>query len=69
MTRDEQVELVARAIRRAFEARTKHTKHANWGMLGETVREGFRIEARAAIEAYESTLSPHDQRLRASAPL
>lgn len=54
MTRDEQVEIVARAIRRAFETRTKHIKHANWGHLGEQVREGFRIEARAAIKAYES---------------
>lgn len=66
---EHQVEVVAQTIRRAFETRTKHTKHANWQKLGEEVREGFRIEARAAIEAYESTLSPHDQRLRASAPL
>lgn len=54
---EHQIEIVAQAIRRAFETRTKHTKHANWQHLGEQVREGFRIEARAAIEAYESTLT------------
>lgn len=58
MTRDEQVDVVAQAIRRAFETRTKHAKHANWQKLGEQVREGFRFEARAAIEAYEFTLIP-----------
>ena len=56
MSTDEQVEIVARAIRRAFEERTRRTKHSKWEKIGEELREAFRFEARAAIAAYVATL-------------
>lgn len=66
---DHQVDVVAQAIRRAFEQRVKRPKFSRWDKIGEELREAFRFEARAAIAAYESTLSPHAQQLHASAPL
>lgn len=69
MTTEHQVDVVAQAIRRAFEQRVKRPKFSKWDKIGEELREAFRFEARAAIAAYESTLSPHDQRSRAAAPL
>ena len=54
----DRTEIVARAIRRAFEIRVKRPKVMDWDLLPEDVREGFRFEARAAIEAYESVLTP-----------
>lgn len=57
MTRDdEQIEAVATAIRKAFEQRVKRPKLRPWRLLPEDVRAAFRLEARAAIQAYESTL-------------
>lgn len=55
MATEQQVEAVARAIRRAFEERCKRPKFSNWDKIGEELREAFRFEARAAIAAYEAT--------------
>lgn len=54
--RDRVIEVVAMAIRRAMEQRVKRPKLRPWDLLPEDVRAGFRIEAEAAIMAYESIL-------------
>lgn len=55
MTREQQIETVAQAIRTAWGARSNrpYTKPREWDDLPEQVRADFRKEARAAIEAYE----------------
>jgi hypothetical protein len=61
MTREQQVDIVAQAIRRAFEQRTNRPRFSKWDKVGEELREAFRFEARAAIEAYErSCKSPRE---------
>lgn len=58
MTRNEQIEHVAKAIREAWLRRDpKYTKRT-WETLPATTKRGFMLEAQAAIEAYESTLEP-----------
>lgn len=69
MPRPEQIEIVATAIRRAFELRVKRPKPRPWHLLPEDVREAFRIEALAAIEAYESTIAEHAPPSPVAAPL
>ncbi len=56
MATEQQVETVAAAIREAFERHVKRPKLRPWKLLPEDVRETCRAEARAAIQAYESTL-------------
>lgn len=58
MTREKQIEIVAQAIRNAFGVRSNRrgAEPREWSDLPEQVRVEFRHEARAAIEAYESTV-------------
>lgn len=56
MERAQQVEIVAQAIRNAFGVRSNRpfVKPRPWDALPDKVRDEFRHEAAAAIEAYES---------------
>lgn len=55
MTRADQVDTVAQAIRAAFLRRQGGTMPRPWAAIPEQLRESFRLEAVAAIEAYEGT--------------
>lgn len=48
-----QVDLVAQAIRRAFLRKQGGKASREWEAVPEQVRESFRLEAAAAIDAYE----------------
>lgn len=56
MTRNEQIEHVAKAIREAWLRRDPKFAKRSWDTLPATTRRSFMDEARAAIEAYETTL-------------
>lgn len=70
MTRDEQIEIVAQAIRNSFIRRIKDSgSYARpWPMLPDGLRKQFTDEAKAAIEAYESTIALHGQQSPAAVP-
>jgi hypothetical protein len=55
MTREQQVDIVAQSIRLAFLRRQGGKGGREWTAVPDNVREAFRLEARAAIEAYERT--------------
>jgi hypothetical protein len=54
MATEQQLETVAQAIRTAARARNPKSKPRPWAQLPEQVRADFRLEARAAIAAYEA---------------
>lgn len=55
MTREQQIDIVAIAIRAAWLIRENRPKPREWDDVPDKVREEFRREARAAINAYEAT--------------
>lgn len=55
MTRAQQIEVVAQAIRKVWNARVSLPKPREWSALPKQVRRAYREEAAAAIDAYEAT--------------
>lgn len=68
MTRNEQIEHVAKAIREAWLRRDPKFAKRSWDTLPTALKRCFMDEAKAAIEAYESTIGAHARPAPAAVP-
>lgn len=55
MATEQQIETVAKAIRLAFLRQQGGVRTRDWKDIPEKLRESFKLEAAAAIEAYETS--------------